>query len=254
MTAALAVLRRCLPEATLDVLVQLFGDDTNLIDRLALQLEEAESILANPLPVVIDTPVQQAKTVALEGRAYKVEQNVETLRKSQTDPLNKTLRAINDAFKGAIGPLLEAYGKNGRASRLGETYRRQEKQRLDRESEEATRKQVAAAEALGAALKAADQAKSDEEHYAAMDAARAAERSLSVAELEAPRAQLRGVKTVDGKVTYRQVWEFEVVDPQAIPREYLIVNEAAIKHALAAGVREIPGVNIFQTEARRRGV
>jgi hypothetical protein len=36
--------------------------------------------------------------------------------------------------------------------------------------------------------------------------------------------------------------------PSAVPVEFLMVNEKAIRAAVKAGVRNIPGVNIFQKE------
>ncbi len=41
-------------------------------------------------------------------------------------------------------------------------------------------------------------------------------------------------------------WVFEVTDPNAVPREYLEVNETAIRKAVQGGIREIPGVRIYQ--------
>jgi hypothetical protein len=38
----------------------------------------------------------------------------------------------------------------------------------------------------------------------------------------------------------------EVTDPAAVPRQYLMVNDAAIKAAIAGGVRDIPGVRIYE--------
>jgi hypothetical protein len=42
------------------------------------------------------------------------------------------------------------------------------------------------------------------------------------------------------------VWEFEVSDEASIPREYLSVDEKKIKEAVKAGIREIPGVKIWE--------
>lgn len=47
------------------------------------------------------------------------------------------------------------------------------------------------------------------------------------------------------------VWKHEVVDAAAVPREYLMVDEAAIKAAVKAGIRDVPGVRIFE-EAEMR--
>jgi hypothetical protein len=44
----------------------------------------------------------------------------------------------------------------------------------------------------------------------------------------------------------RSRWIHEVTDLASVPREYLMVNDAAIKAAIKGGVRTIPGVRVFQ--------
>lgn len=44
-------------------------------------------------------------------------------------------------------------------------------------------------------------------------------------------------------------WDFDIIDKDLIPREYLIVDETAIRKALAAGIRQIPGAHIYQKES-----
>ncbi|MRS59862.1 hypothetical protein GJJ30_01050 [Larkinella terrae] len=41
-------------------------------------------------------------------------------------------------------------------------------------------------------------------------------------------------------------WTFEIVDPNKVPNGYWIIDEAAIKADIAEGVREIPGIHIFE--------
>jgi hypothetical protein len=41
-------------------------------------------------------------------------------------------------------------------------------------------------------------------------------------------------------------WTFEVVDRNQVPNGYWIIDEAAIKAEIAKGVREIPGVRIYE--------
>lgn len=53
-----------------------------------------------------------------------------------------------------------------------------------------------------------------------------------------------GSQSVKG-VTKR--WTFSVIDPALVPREYLVVDEAKIRAAMNAGVRDIPGVKFEQT-------
>ena len=41
-------------------------------------------------------------------------------------------------------------------------------------------------------------------------------------------------------------WTFEIVDPNQVPNGYWIIDEAAIKAAIASGERNIPGVRIYE--------
>lgn len=45
-----------------------------------------------------------------------------------------------------------------------------------------------------------------------------------------------------------KTWTFEVTDQSLVPREYLQVNETLIREEIAAGKRDISGINIFQKE------
>jgi hypothetical protein len=56
------------------------------------------------------------------------------------------------------------------------------------------------------------------------------------------------VSSATGKVTAsaNRFWNFRVTDPAKVPRTFLMVNEAAIKAAVAGGRREIDGVDIYQ--------
>lgn len=67
------------------------------------------------------------------------------------------------------------------------------------------------------------------------------------APVEAPAPVTMG-SSFQAKGTTKR-WVFEVKDTAQVPREYLIVNETAIRKAIANGVREIPGVEIKQEES-----
>jgi hypothetical protein len=47
------------------------------------------------------------------------------------------------------------------------------------------------------------------------------------------------------------VWRFEVVEPVAVPLDYLSPDPAKIQAAITAGVRSIPGVTIFETTSAK---
>ncbi len=44
----------------------------------------------------------------------------------------------------------------------------------------------------------------------------------------------------------RMTWTFEVIDPNQVPNGYWTVDKDAIKAAIADGVRDIPGVRIYE--------
>ena len=70
------------------------------------------------------------------------------------------------------------------------------------------------------------------------------------APVEAPvvaREAARVVSTGGALASASTKWTHEVVDPSLVPRNYCMVNEAAIKAAVAGGLRAIPGVRIFET-------
>jgi hypothetical protein len=43
----------------------------------------------------------------------------------------------------------------------------------------------------------------------------------------------------------RQVWDFEIVDLDKVPRDYMAVLSPVVREAIQLGVREIPGLRIF---------
>jgi len=46
----------------------------------------------------------------------------------------------------------------------------------------------------------------------------------------------------------RKIWTFSIIDPNIIPTLYLSPDEKKIKAAIAAGIREIPGIKIYQRD------
>lgn len=183
------------------------------------------------------------------------QKTLETLRKQLVDPLNKQVKDINARFKEWTDPLakvdaslecrmLDWYAAEQRRIRE-EQARVEEENRRRREeaaAEEARQMEAAAA----AARQAAEDLGIDEAEAEAVaeEAANAVPPVAPVLEL-AP-VQETTTRGVFGTSQVREVWDFEVVSHLEVPREFLIVDESAIRRAVAKGVREIPGVRIFQ--------
>lgn len=55
------------------------------------------------------------------------------------------------------------------------------------------------------------------------------------------------IATQSGKISFKTVKKFEVIDITLIPHKYLIVNETAIRDAMKAGI-ELPGCKYFEEQ------
>lgn len=84
----------------------------------------------------------------------------------------------------------------------------------------------------------------------ARQAARAEEKGLEAPPVVIPmptiQAPPKTIHTASGAVTTRTVWKHEVVDMAALPDEYKIADEVKLGKVVRAGVREIPGVRIYE--------
>jgi hypothetical protein len=181
------------------------------------------------------TTAEQYEDAAEELKRIKAAQKrLETLRTSITQPLNASLRAINDFFRTPKARLdgAERCIKNALAkySAEQERKRREEQARLEaqaRKERERHAKQAAKAAAAGRVEKAVE----NEQRAAAVVA--------PIAQTAAPK--------VTG-LMHRTAWDFEVVDPAQVPREYLMVDEQKIRKVVGAlkGDTVIAGVRVFE--------
>lgn len=54
------------------------------------------------------------------------------------------------------------------------------------------------------------------------------------------------IRVDDGVLYTQKKWEFNIDDSSLIPREYMIVDDRKIKEAISNGIRNIPGVDIYE--------
>ena len=145
-------------------------------------------------------------------------------------------RAVDGWFKKISDPLAKC--KATLQGRLDTYLRKKADEERRRREEEAERaRQEAAAKA--AAMQTGEQ----------LDAAVAAEEAAQKAQAQAqvkPAEMARTRGDYGSVATLATRWDFEVIDAQAIPRVYLMINEQAIRAAIKGGTRDIAGVRIFQ--------
>jgi hypothetical protein len=206
-----------------------------------------------------------APTVNDEGTAQKL-----------TDFVGKQLRPLITDLVGAHGTEKRPYFKAGqvcddfflrrrdrveaciktierRVQKFHEAFREAQRKR---EAEERRRaeEQQRAAEAEQRRLQAeADQraAQGDRQGSArvAAEAEAAGERAEHAAAIvTAPAEPVRIHGDYGSTAFVRSRLDYEVLDPLLIPLGYLTIDDKAVRAAMAEGVREIPGLRIFETE------
>lgn len=147
---------------------------------------------------------------------------IEKKRKSFTQPLNQSLKEINSTFKKAVEPIENAKSE---LSKKLMTWRAAEQKRIAEEQEKARKE-----EERRRKIQEAHKAKGHE-----------VKEDITPVEKPMPFAVQDTTKT-------RTQWTYEIQDVSQIPREYLQVNGPAITKAVREGVRDIPGVKIYQKE------
>lgn len=163
----------------------------------------------------------------------------ETARVGAKEPHLEASRAVDGFFKRVTEPLTAA--KATIQQRL-DFYLR------EKAAVEQRRRADEAAEMEKLAKAAADRVQTDAQMNAAIAVEeRAAEARQEAQAKPADMARTRG--DFGAVATLRSVWTFKITELAEVPRAYLMVNEAAIKAAVKAGARDIPGVSIYQEQS-----
>lgn len=175
---------------------------------------------------------------------------VEDRRKELVGPLNDRVKEINEFAKKITEPL--RLSENHLKNELAGFERVLEKERQEkiRAAEEEKRRKEEELRAQSAA------SKTDEDDFASMfkssDDHKREEIEQQVAqergEFEINKDHQKAVKAIETQKVSgaRRIWKFEVTHDGDVPREFLSVDEIKIRKAIAGGLREIPGVRIFE--------
>lgn len=194
------------------------------VDKLSHEVNYIE--LQAQMLVVKDEKTLKEATEFL-GKVAKAKKQLEERRQFFVKPLNEQIKRINELFKRMTLPLenAESIVKNAilKYREAVEKARREEEERLKKQWEKEQKKLEKKAQKEGIPLPP----------------------PVPPPTLQ---PQEKTVETDTAQVTARLVWDFEIVDETKIPREFLMPNEKAIRAAIKAGVRNIPGIRIFQRE------
>ena len=198
---------------------------TKKVEVTAVPQNEIVKIEKENKPVVAKAATLAVKSADDETAAFEVLtaiagrlKMIETRRTAITKPINDSLKEVNKLFKCLSEPLKEADAII--RGKILDFRSLREAQALARQAKLEEKAQIAAS-------------KGDDEK---------AEELQTKATFTAP--------IVGDSVTSKR-WNFEVTDEMKIPRNFLQVDEKAIRDAIRDGVREIAGVKIYQVQGLR---
>ncbi len=227
--------------------------------RVREMADEAKAIVVSD-----DNSLKYA--VSLGGDAKKIAKAIEAQRKKVIQEPSDFVKAVNNFAKLFTEQLAQA--ESGLKKKISHYQYQQELER--RKREEAARKAAAELqeklrrEAEEANRKAREEAARKAEEEARSRAAseaeiaavkKKAEEEAKAREVVAPIVQEPIVpresnvtRSESGVAAYqRKTWTFEITDETQIPREYLKVDDSKIRDAIKMGVREVPGLKIFES-------
>lgn len=199
--------------------------------------------------IEVVSPVTQAQASEILLVIASMRKEIETTFQPMKDAAHKAHKVICDQERLVDGPLATA--ERLLKDRIGAYVL--EQRRLAREAEGSLRKaeqERAKAEAKAAAMNQAIEQAIELESRGELEAAQVVlanpapvpVRYVAPAPVAPAVAQVKGVST-------RTEWTYRILDTNAIPREYLTVNESAIAAVVKRtfGKVRIPGIEAFET-------
>lgn len=198
------------------------------IEKIKADLSEYDALIAEMVETAdaleVKSPETNAQASEMTVKARKIYKRIDDIKKDATKPHRDFTSAVNAMAKVYLDQF-EKIGKGlGIKISRYSTYQENERRRAEAEA----RKRVEA-----------EQKRLDAE---------AKKDGYEPVKVEAPVLPdpPKVTYTDAGSVYQRKDWVHEITDANKIPREYLMPNEKKIKDAIKAGVRAIPGVNIFE--------
>lgn len=175
-------------------------------------MTQAQFIVKKAREMIVQDKDSLTAAVDFLGNIALAKKEMDSRRRFFTDPLNQQVKSINDLFRDYSEPLVEA----------DKTVRRKV---LSYQAEEAK--------------------KAAEQQQRAYEEARATEGFVPIMGEEPEKT----VRASAGSASTRQVWTFKIVDPSLVPDEYKLIDEKKIAAVVKAGIRQIPGVEIYSTSS-----
>ncbi len=167
-----------------------------------------------------------ALAVELAAQCRRAWKDIEAVRKGYVDQPNTFIKAVNGVAKALQEPLKAT-------ERVFTSKHSQYQARVELERRKAE-------------LAAKEEAKRLQEQVTKEAEAAGVEPPVVVP--PPPPQAPKVVRTAAGSAHQRTEWTFQVEDEALVPREYLVVSEKLIREAVKKGIRQIPGIRIYEEQ------
>jgi hypothetical protein len=215
-----------------------------------MYLPEIERMKAQALAHVVTDEAGQNGAITMAGQAKKLATAIEKKRKEVIEAPSEFVKTVNNFVKVFKDTLDEI----DRKLKAGIQAHMTKVQMQQREAQERARMEAAKIQqeldARAAALNAQREA----------EARKAVKTGKSVKPIEdevlapivvAPVVPVQKVfrSETGSSVHLRKDWVWDVLDISLIPGKYLMVDKVSVNQAVKSGIREIPGIRIYETES-----
>lgn len=205
------------PPATIDSVLAVKSALSEYEPNITAMIDEANAL-------TIHDGEASVRAVELGSQARKLIRGIEEIRKRYVSPLNDRVKDINAAAKIYTDRLGDIEASLKRKITIYQSQQEIERRKANEDARQAIIEEQARLNAL-------------------------AEKSgVEPVALDVPMYPdlPRVIRTESGASHQRKTWTFEILNPDAVPREYMMPDERRIREAVKNGVRTIAGVNIFQ--------
>lgn len=193
----------------------------------------AKKMLAQAQAIEVTTAGEYEEAAVVLQKLTAREKEVEARKAELWDPLAKLTRNVQALFNPPLKVLDQAKkvvsGKMGAYALEQRNIALAAQQRANQEAEDARQKLLAKAERAA-----------DDGNYARAGVLEARAESVQAPTIESDIPKVSGIQL-------RERWLFEVVDPDEVPREFLMVDERLIRAEVntKGSLAKIPGVRIW---------
>ena len=214
-----------------------------------MYLPEIERMKAKAFAHIVKDEQTHNEAITMAGQAKKLATAIEKKRKEIIEVPGEFVKTVNNFVKVFRDSLDEI----DRKLKAGIQAHITTVQMEQREAQERARIEAAKVQRELEARAAALNAQREEQ------ARKAAETGLPIEPIEAevsapvvvaPVVPVQKVfrSETGSSVHLRKDWVWEVTDLALVPTKYLVIDKISVNQAVKSGIREIPGIRIFETE------